>query len=167
MERRQPIRVLFVCLGNICRSPLGEGIFKELVRQWGLSDQFEVDSAGTAGYHIGEAPHPGSRKVAKRRGLSIDDQRARQFARRDLDDFDYIIAMDASNRRDIEKMGSGKAQVFLMRDFDPEREAGAAADVPDPWGMGDAAYEETYAIIERSCRELLQHLIEKHQLRSR
>lgn len=162
----QPIRVLFVCLGNICRSPLGEGIFKELIREKGLADRFEVDSAGTAGYHVGEPPHPGSRRAARRRGFSIDDQRGRQLAKTDVQTFDYIIAMDASNRRNIERLGEGKAKVFLMRDFDPQKNGAEKLDVPDPWGLEDDAFEETCTIIERSCREFLNYLIREHQLQA-
>ncbi|MFC4767758.1 low molecular weight protein-tyrosine-phosphatase [Effusibacillus consociatus] len=161
----KPIRVLFVCLGNICRSPLGEGIFRELVREKRLSDFFEVDSAGTAGYHVGSLPDPGSRRAAQRRGYSIEDQRARQILDRDLDEFDYIIAMDELNRRNLRRLGNGKAKIFLMRDFDPKRQAQQALDVPDPWSKGDEAFEETYLIIERSCKEFLSYLIEQHNLK--
>lgn len=161
---KEPIRILFVCLGNICRSPLGEGIFKKLIREKGLSDRFEVDSAGTAGYHTGSLPDPGSRRAAQRRGYSIDDQRARQIQTTDLDAFDYIIAMDAMNRRNIEQLGRGRSRVFLMRDFDPANRGREDLDVPDPWSMGEDAFEDTYTIIERSCEELLDYILKQHKI---
>ncbi|BCJ86724.1 low molecular weight protein-tyrosine-phosphatase [Effusibacillus dendaii] len=163
---KSPIRILFVCLGNICRSPLGEGIFKQLIREQGLEDRFVVDSAGTAGYHTGSLPDPGSRRAAQRRGYSIDDQRARQISSKDLEEFDYVIAMDRSNRRNIERLGKGTAKLLLLREFDPElRTEESDFDVPDPWSLGDDAFEETYMIIERSCRKLLHMLIDRHGLR--
>ncbi|WP_164985342.1 low molecular weight protein-tyrosine-phosphatase [Ammoniphilus sp. CFH 90114] len=155
------IKVIFVCLGNICRSPLGEGVFRELVKERGLEQQFQIDSAGTAAYHVGKLPDPGSRRVALKHGFSIEDQRARQFRSGDLIEWDYIIAMDSSNRRNIEKLGSTSGELVLMRDFDPEIKG---SDVPDPWSLGDEAFLETYRIIRRSCEALLDYLVEKHEL---
>jgi protein-tyrosine phosphatase len=155
------IRVLFVCLGNICRSPLGEGVFRELVRQRGWQEKFLIDSAGTAAYHVGKAPDPGSRKVALKNGFSIDEQRARQFQRADLNQWDYVIAMDASNRKNIEKLGTLEGELLLMRDFDPHEKG---SDVPDPWSQGDTVFHSVYEIIRVSCEELLEHIASKHQL---
>jgi len=156
------INVIFVCLGNICQSPLGEGVFRELVREKGWSDLFHIDSAGTARYHVGKSPDPGSRKVARQHGFSIDEQRARQFLPGDLEQWDYVIAMDASNRRNIEKLGAMvKGELFLMRDFDELEKGG---DVPDPWSQGDAAFLEAYQIIRRSCEKLLDYIAKKHHL---
>jgi len=151
------IRVLFVCLGNICRSPLGEGIFKELLREKGIEHQFIVDSAGTAGYHIGKLPDPGSRRVATKNGFSIDDQRARQIKSDDLGNWDYIIAMDDSNRSNIMKLGKIEGELHLMRDFDPD----GKGDVPDPWQMGDSAFDNVHTIIRRSCENLLDYILSK------
>jgi protein-tyrosine phosphatase len=155
------ISVIFVCLGNICRSPLGEGIFRELVRKKRWDEQFLIDSAGTAAYHVGEAPDPGSRKVARKHGFSIDEQRARQFKMEDLKHFDYIVAMDSSNRSNIEKLGSVRGELLLMREFDPVDNGG---DVPDPWSLGDTAFLNSYQIIYRSCEKLLDYIAEKHNL---
>lgn len=155
------INIIFVCLGNICRSPLGEGVFRELVKEKGWEDQFHIDSAGTAAYHVGKAPDPGSRKVARLHGFSIDDQRARQFHLQDLSGWDYVIAMDASNRKNIEKLGSINGELYMLREFDPVEKGG---DVPDPWSLGDEAFLETYQIIRRSCEQLLHYIAEKHGL---
>ncbi|RKD25913.1 phosphotyrosine protein phosphatase [Ammoniphilus oxalaticus] len=151
------VRVVFVCLGNICRSPLGEGVFKELLREKGLEDQFVVDSAGTADYHIGKLPDPGSRRVAVKKGFSIDDQRARQFKSTDLNEWDYVIAMDASNRENIEKLGKVAGELHMMRDFDPE----GNGDVPDPYQLDDSAFDNVHTIIRRSCEKLLDHILSK------
>jgi len=152
------ISVLFVCLGNICRSPLGEGVFKALLREKGLEEQFIVDSAGTAGYHIGKLPDPGSRKVAKKYGFSIDDQRARQIQQDDLKKWDYIIAMDDSNYSNIKKLGRVEGELHLMREFDPEEKG---RNVPDPWQMGDSAFDEVHTIVRRSCEKMLAYILSK------
>jgi protein-tyrosine phosphatase len=155
------INVIFVCLGNICRSPLGEGVFRELVRQRGWEHLFHIDSAGTAAYHAGEAPDPGSRKVAKKHGISIDEQRARPFTSADLDRWDYIIAMDASNHANIMKLGKNRGELFLMREFDPVEKGGS---VPDPWSLGDNAFQESFDIIHRSCEKLLDYIAQSDHL---
>jgi protein-tyrosine phosphatase len=155
------IKVIFVCLGNICRSPLGEGIFRELVKEKGWEDHFTIDSAGTAAYHVGKLPDPGSIRVALRHGITIDDQRARQFTQQDLNQWDYIIAMDTSNRRNIAKLGELKGKLLLMRDFDQE---GLGEDVPDPWSLGDEAFLETYQIVRRSCEKFLDEIMKEHGL---
>lgn len=155
------IKVIFVCLGNICRSPLAEGVFRELVREKGWDPQFVIDSAGTASYHIGKSPDPGSRRVALRHGFSIEDLRARQFTHQDLDQWDYVIAMDASNRNNIKKLGELGGELWLMRDFDPLEKGG---NVPDPWSLGDEAFMESYQIIQRSCKALLDYIEAKHGL---
>ncbi|MEW9671189.1 low molecular weight protein-tyrosine-phosphatase [Ammoniphilus sp. 3BR4] len=157
------IKVIFVCLGNICRSPLGEGIFRELVKEKGWEKEFLIDSAGTAAYHVGKSPDPGSQRVALKHGFSIEGQRARQFSPNDLEGWDYIIAMDSSNRKNIERLGSVIGKLLLMRDFDHE---GPGSDVPDPWSLGDEAFLETYLIVRRSCENLLDYIAEEHQLKS-
>ena len=154
-------KVIFVCLGNICRSPLGEGVFRELVRARGWEHLFVIDSAGTAAYHVGEAPDPGSRKVAEKHGFSIDEQRGRQFANKELDKWDYIIAMDTSNRVNIEKLGKARGELWLLRDFDPIEKGG---NVPDPWSQGDDAFLNSFNIIYRSCEKLLEYIAEKEGL---
>ncbi len=154
--------VLFVCLGNICRSPLGEGIFRHRVEAAGLGDRFEIDSSGTSGWHAGEAPDPGSVRVARARGIDISGQRSRALTREDLERFDVIVAMDASNRRNILSLaGAGGAEalrgrLWLMRNFEREEDgSGDDEGVPDPWGGGARGFEEVFEIVDRSCANLL------------
>ncbi|MBN6187060.1 low molecular weight phosphotyrosine protein phosphatase [Aneurinibacillus sp. BA2021] len=158
--KTKKIRVVFVCLGNICRSPLGEGIFRHLVKEKGWEEFFHIDSAGTAGYHAGEAPDPGSLSVATKHGISLEGQYARQFTIQDAAQWDYVIAMDASNRTNIQRLGKLTGNIHLMREFDPE----GPGDVPDPWARGDDAFLETYTIIRRSCEGLLEHIVQRHPL---
>ena len=151
--------VLFVCLGNICRSPLGEGIFRHLVAKNEVEGLFEIDSAGTADYHVGELPHAGSIHIAEKHGISIVDQRGRQCTSADLKRWDYIIAMDDSNRKNLlqlDKEIDGK--LYRLRDFDPN----GPGDVPDPWGRGEDAFQDVYNIIYRSCENLLTHILKEH-----
>lgn len=158
---RPTTSVLFVCLGNICRSPLGEGIFAALAKERGLADRFHVDSAGTAGYHSGEPPDSRSTAVAAAHGVPLTGQ-ARQVTPRDMVDFDVIVAMDGSNYRSLERLRrrSGRhrdslADIVMMRDYDPEARD---ADVPDPYYGGPDGFERVYRIVERSCRGLLDEL---------
>ena len=144
-------KVLFVCLGNICRSPLGEGIFKHKVKALGKADSFQVDSCGTGSYHVGGLPDPGSIKVAEENELDITDQRARQLNVKDLQDYDYILAMDRSNLSNIKRLGSTKAKLKLLRDYDPVKNR--SPDVPDPYGMGYNGFQDVYQIIDE-CLEV-------------
>jgi len=158
------IRVLFVCLGNICRSPLAEGVFKHLVEEAGLGDRFDIDSAGTASYHVGDSPDPRTTAVARGRGIALTS-RARQIKSADLKSFDYVIAMDSDNRHDIERLVGGqapRAHIHLLREFDPA--TGDDRDVPDPYYGGARGFENVHDIVERSCRELLAHIRKTHDL---
>lgn len=152
-----PTRVLFVCLGNICRSPTAEAVFSRLVRDAGLDGCFEVDSAGTGGWHVGELAHPETRRAAARRGIEIT-HRARQVRREDFDRFDWIVAMDRQNARDLARLARSdeqRAKIRLFREFD----AGAGRDerdVPDPYH--DGCFEEVLDICERASRGLLEQL---------
>ncbi|MCB9795718.1 MAG: low molecular weight phosphotyrosine protein phosphatase [Alphaproteobacteria bacterium] len=149
--------VLFICLGNICRSPLAEGLFRAEVERRGLSHRFEIDSCGTSGYHAGEPPDPGSVRVARAHGLDISAQRSRQLTREDVQRFDYLVCMDASNRHRVRQM-TGPEKVWLMREFDP---AGASQlGVPDPWGGGADGFQEVYDIVSRCCAGLATHILE-------
>ena len=155
----EPTRVLFVCLGNICRSPLAEGVFLHLVREAGLADRFEVDSAGTGSWHIGERPDARSVAVARRHGVELPS-RARQVTPSDLDHFDHVIAMDRENLRDLKLMArpGAKARIRLLRDHDPE---GDGADVPDPYYGGPAGFDLVYEMVHRSCAALLDSLTDE------
>ncbi len=152
-----PTSVLFVCLGNICRSPLAEGIFASLAEARGLSDRFRVDSAGTGAYHTGEPPDSRSVRVAAARGIHLNSL-ARQVTRRDFDRFDVIVAMDRSNRRSLERTArrrGDRAEIVMMRDYDPRAHD---PDVPDPYYGGPGGFEHVYRILERSCEGLLDAL---------
>lgn len=141
--------ILFVCLGNICRSPLAEGIAREIIREQGLA--IEVDSAGTSGWHIDEPPCQGSRHIAKAHGFSIDDLRGRRISVYADDRFDLIIALDSQNYRDILALGFDKAKVRKLGEYGLE-----GADVPDPYTYRDMeGFEAVYAMIERGVRHLL------------
>ena len=149
--------VLFVCLGNICRSPLAEGVFLHLVEEAGLSQRFEIDSAGTGAWHVGERPDARAEMVANQHGVSLDS-RARQVTDDDLSRFDYVIAMDRENLRNLERMAdaSGSAsEIRLLREFDPES---VGDEVPDPYYGGASGFENVYEMVHRSCQTLLSRL---------
>lgn len=149
--------VLFVCLGNICRSPLAEGVFKELLREEGLDDNFEVDSAGTGAWHVGESPDARASVVASRHGIELDS-RARQVTPDDLERFDWVLAMDRDNLRELKRMADGRgegAELRLFRDFDSE---GTGEDVPDPYYGGPSGFENVFQMVRRSSEGLLDHL---------
>jgi protein-tyrosine phosphatase len=160
-KKEVKIKVLFVCLGNICRSPIGEGVLRSLVNQAGLSEFFIIDSAGTGGYNIGEAPDPSARRVARRHGVNIDDLRARKFNKEDLAAWNYIIAMDRYNMKNIERLGKASGALLLMREFDPV----GPGDVPDPWDMGEEVFVDVYKTIERSCGQLINTIIKEYSLK--
>lgn len=149
-------KVLFVCLGNIVRSPLAENIFKNLVNQAGLTNEYLVDSAGTGSWHVGESPDSRMIRVAAQHGLRYSG-RARQVTRRDLDEFDYLIAMDRDNRANLFSLVQNpeqQAKIYLLREFDPQSHQNA--EVPDPYYGGIEGFERVYEIVERSCQNLLQ-----------
>ncbi len=154
---RTHTHVLFVCLGNICRSPLAEGVAQHVALQRSVADRLVLDSAGTSGEHDGESPHPGSVRVAREFGIDIRGQRSRRITRVDLDRFDVIVAMDRSNRRNVERIGLFPAErLLLQRDFDPLADA---LDVPDPWSYGPDAYRAVYDILARSMPALLDEAL--------
>lgn len=147
-------RILFVCHGNICRSPLAEGVFRRVVQEAGESEFFEIDSAGTSGYHEGEAPDPRTCVEAATRGIILEHS-ARRIQPRDFERFDYVIAMDGENLVVLNKMqaspGAGAA-VRLLRSYDAEAPAGA--EVPDPYYGGDRGFADVHDMVERACRGL-------------
>lgn len=147
--------VLFVCLGNICRSPLAEGVFRSLVARAGLADRVRVDSAGTGHWHVGEPPDPRAQACARRNGLDISDLRARQFETRDFDRFDYILAMDEANRRDILRLARNEVErkrVCLLLDYAPDL---PWREVPDPYGEGEAGFQQVFSLIAAACHNLV------------
>jgi protein-tyrosine phosphatase len=153
--------VLFVCLGNICRSPLAEGVFRHLARERGVEDRFIVDSAGTGAWHVGSPPDPRSTETAARHGIRLEGK-ARQVRPGDAERFDLVLAMDRSNLRDLEGvLGSGtasRARLRLFRDYDPE--AQGTADVPDPYYGGAEGFEEVQRMVVRTCEALLDAMLD-------
>lgn len=154
----QEVKVLFVCLGNICRSPMAEGLFLDLIAKENLANRFFVDSAGTSGHHAGELADSRMRATAAAHGVHLPS-RSRQLKYADLETFDYILAMDRSNFRNIESLKHPgkefKAKVILMRDFDQESDS---PDVPDPYYGGQSGFEDVYQMLKRANVDLLAHI---------
>ena len=146
-------RVLMVCLGNICRSPLAEGIFRHQVQAAGLDHAFTIDSAGTGGWHVGNTPHEGSIDIALSHGIDIQDQRSRQVRAEELSDWDWIIAMDASNLKNLLRMGAPEDRTRLLLGFIPP---GYGRDVPDPYYEG--GFDRVFELVEAGCSHLLEFL---------
>jgi protein-tyrosine phosphatase len=149
-------RVLFVCLGNICRSPAAEAVFNHLAREAGLDDRFHVDSAGTGAWHIGQRADRRMRDAATRRGIAVESI-ARQVTVEDFDRFDHIFAMDADNARALRRLAPARHRhkVRLFRDLDPEA---PGEDVPDPYYGETAGFDEVLDIVTRAGRALLVEL---------
>lgn len=153
------VRVLFVCLGNICRSPSAEAVFRAKVAERGLLGEFEIDSAGTGGWHVGNAADRRAVAEGERRGYPMSG-RARQVVASDLREFDLVIAMDQSNHHDLLSLSTDRAQherVRLLREWDPEA-SGADRGVPDPYYGGQRDFAEMFEILERSVDALLDDL---------
>lgn len=148
------MKILIVCLGNICRSPLAEGILKHKVKESGLD--WKVESAGTNSYHIGEPPHKLSQKVAKFNGIDICDQRARLFVKEDFKKYDKIYAMAADVMRDIKQIAGNEFDAQKATLFLNELHPGMNADVPDPWSGPEAGYHEVYEMINAAADTIIQ-----------
>jgi protein-tyrosine phosphatase len=150
------IKVLFVCLGNICRSPLAETLFFKHLEVHHLSSSFIVDSCGTASYHIGELADARTRKVAKDFGIEMP-HRARQFKEQDFDDFDYILVMDESNYKNLKNVNSAKAQkLMFLRSFEPNFKD--LKEVPDPYYGDLKGFYEVHEIINNCTQSLLDYI---------
>jgi protein-tyrosine phosphatase len=151
------VKVLFVCMGNICRSPTAEGVFKSIVEKAGLADRITSDSAGTGDYHLGEAPDPRAQSAALTRGYDLSPLCARQVSRRDFSEFDYILAMDEANLRQLKRLcppeHAGKVKLFM--EFAGE---GSAREVPDPYYGGAHGFERVLDMVEQASKGLLEHL---------
>ncbi|MEH7525267.1 low molecular weight protein-tyrosine-phosphatase [Bacillus sp. JJ1503] len=155
------INVLFVCLGNICRSPMAEAMFRDLVKREGLEHTIHVDSAGTGDWHIGQPPHEGTRKILEKYNIPAAGLKARQFQTNDFQDFNYIIAMDASNVQNIEKLKSQETDARVIKLLDLVQEA-TDKNVPDPYFTGN--FEEVYELIGKGCEQLLKELRKDHNI---
>ena len=157
------VKVLFVCLGNICRSPTADGIFQKLVADAGLSKRIIVDSAGTAGWHQGRAPDPRTVAAAKKRGFDLSLLRARQVLAADFSEFDYILAMDKQNLQDLAMLKpqdySGHLGLFL--EFGTQRQQ---LSVPDPYHGGEEGFELVLDLVEEAAQGLLQSIRTRHNI---
>ena len=155
------IKVLFVCLGNICRSPLAEGIFKQKIKQEKLDRFIIADSCGTSNYHIGSQPDPRTVANALKNGVQLDHC-GRQLCDDDLEGFDYILAMDKSNYNNILRLPNSNlfaGKVMLMREFDPMDKGG---EVPDPYHGGEQGFQNVFEILDRTMSHFILHLKKTH-----
>jgi protein-tyrosine phosphatase len=160
-------RLLFVCLGNICRSPTAEGVMRSLVEREGLSNSIQLESAGTGAWHVGSAPDERATAAALARGVELEG-RARQVRPEDFEDFDLLLAMDGENVRELRRLAPGeeqRAKVRLLREFDPAsgpRDAGESGDgdldVPDPYYGGEGGFDEVFELVRAACEGLLEQV---------
>ncbi len=157
MSKDNRVKILFVCMGNICRSPTAHGVFRHLVREAGLEHRIEIDSAGTHAYHLGEPPDRRSCETARERGVDIGDLRARRARSQDFLDFDYVLAMDEDNYRNLAELcPSGmEEKLKLFMDFAPELQV---REVPDPYYGGARGFDLVFDLLESASRGLLAEL---------
>ena len=163
METKKKIKVLFVCLGNICRSPLAEAIFNHKIQQDGIHVHFEADSCGTGNYHIGSPPDPRTLANARKNGIPINHI-CRQLTAADLEYYDYVLAMDRSNLNNIRRLPGAEKyadKIALLRDFDP---AAKGLEVPDPYFGGDDGFQEVYEILDRSMQHFIEFVQGRHSV---
>jgi len=158
----QPVRVLFVCMGNICRSPTAEGVFRKLHGELTPALDIEIDSAGTHAYHIGDPPDSRSQAAALKRGVDISGHRGRQAEPQDFHDFDYVIAMDSENLRRLTALRpkDAKAELKLLLEYSPEA---GITDVPDPYYGGAGGFERVLDLVEQGGRALLEEIRRKQR----
>jgi protein-tyrosine phosphatase len=160
----QLTRILFVCLGNICRSPLAEAVFRAELRRCGVEHLFEVDSAGTSAYHSGCSPDRRSVEAARRRGVEVTGV-SRQITDDDLRRFDFVVVMDGENFSEVDQRkaaADGTAEVKRLREWDP---AADSLDVPDPYYGGPSGFDRVHEIIERACAAMVEELVNQHASR--
>jgi protein-tyrosine phosphatase len=153
------VKLLFVCMGNICRSPTAEGVMRGLLREQGLEGVVEVDSAGTGAWHVGDPPDARATAAARARGITLSGA-ARQIAAADFSDYDLILAADRRNLRELQAVlpAGARAKLHLLREFDPASAGGDDLDVPDPYYGGDEGFEHVLDLVEAACRGLLDTL---------
>ena len=155
------VRVLFVCLGNICRSPTAEGALRKLIEESELSQLIEVDSAGTHAYHIDEPPDARARQAAARRGIDISSLRGRRATARDIDEFDYVLAMDEENYHNLIRMQGERENIRMFLEFSRNFDD---REVPDPYYGGSGGFERVLDMIEDACEGLLADIKSRHSL---
>lgn len=157
------IRVLFVCLGNICRSPMAEGVFRQRVAERGLADRIEIDSAGTHAYHIDEPPDPRAQATVRRIGIDISGLRGRQARASDLKYYDYVLAMDRENLENLRALAApgDESRIRLFLEY---ARVSKEREVPDPYAGGQSGFEHVLALIEDACEGLLQDIGRRFQL---
>jgi protein-tyrosine phosphatase len=153
------VRLLFVCMGNICRSPTAEGVMRALLRDQGLEDVVEVDSAGTGAWHVGDPPDARATAAARARGITLEGA-ARAVTRADFTDYDLILAADRRNLRDLAGIvpPEARSRVHLLRQYDPASDGAPDLDVPDPYYGGDDGFEHVLDLVDAACRGLLDRL---------
>ncbi len=163
MSQTRRVRVLFVCMGNICRSPMGQGVFERFVEQAGLQERIAVDSAGTHAYHVGEPPDERAQQAAAARGYTLHEQRARQVTVEDLRSADYVLAMDRDNLAVLQELCPPELQgrIRLVTEFS---ELYPGRDVPDPYYGGTRGFERVLDMIEDAAQGLLQAIRRRHRL---
>lgn len=161
MILNKDVRVLFVCMGNICRSPTAQAVFEHVVAEKGLDGMIYADSAGTHAYHIGEQPDIRSQKTAKKRQIDMSSQRARRIEKDDFDSFDYVLAMDESNYLDLEAIASVEQQerLHLFMNFAAYREE---TEVPDPYYGGTHGFERVFDMVQDASEGLLAEILKKY-----
>jgi protein-tyrosine phosphatase len=154
------VRLLFVCLGNICRSPTAEGAMRALIEREGLQDEIEVDSAGTGSWHVGSAPDERASAAAQARGVALAGT-ARQVRRADFEDFDLLLAMDRANLQELRRLAPdarAREKVRLLRDFDPASRGTGGLDVPDPYYGAEGGFAEVFELVQAACEGLLDDI---------
>ncbi len=156
------VGVLFVCMGNICRSPTAEGVFRKLHQELAPHLDLHIDSAGTHAYHIGDPPDPRSRAAAQKRGIDIGGHRGRQVTAQDFHAFDYVLAMDSDNLERLTRLRprDGKAELKLLLEY---AETAGDLDVPDPYYGGSGGFEDVLDLVEAGGRGLLQEILRRRK----
>lgn len=160
MSDGEKIGVLFVCMGNICRSPMAEGVFLKLIDERGVATRFDVDSAGTGGWHAGEPADGRARATASGRGVELTSRARRIAPPDDWRRFHHIIVMDADNHAGVLAAGAPRERVRLLRAFDPEAGGADPPGVPDPYYGGPEGFEDVFDMVERSCTRLLDEILD-------
>ncbi|SFC07431.1 protein-tyrosine phosphatase [Marinospirillum celere] len=163
MTQKEKVSVLFVCLGNICRSPTAEGVFRQQVENAGLNDRLQIDSAGTGDWHVGKAPDKRMQAAALDRGYDLSALKARQIKTEDLDAFDYVLVMDEQNKTDVEALAAEMEhldKIRLLLSYNPS----AITEVPDPYYGGESGFHQVIDLVEEACKRLLVQLRKSHDL---